>query len=372
MAELAGIVGRAVRRGGSVDDRSLRASADQYQLQNLKLTDAYLVLLRTLRRAVQDHESLSGEEWDTYVDRLVMGDDPVWVSVDVVKTAYGLATADEAQRKAYQLADDGVLTYDPLTNTVTFACPYQALIVSDDPPSVATVGSTLSTYDRVCLRYPYGPLGIAVEAVVARSLVSTRWEGASSVVPIGGAPRGLTALALPKKGSAGSLKTVCDHVMQHKPGHAVSTLVSAAGGWHWLTIDGRLELLRKHSGVVFKESPDLYGGDLVWFTVDDASHTVTIRRVQVKLGTSRLDAAAVCTALAEGWPHIQNYVLVPSPYKVDIRHFLLTTRDVGDIGTYVDGVCVVHGAEMRRLWSEEIQEFGRRRCLEAYYVPKMP
>jgi hypothetical protein len=328
-------------------------------------------LLRAVKEAIQVVDpSVAGENWDLYVSRLVTGGDPVWVAVDVVKAALDLPSLDAARLKACELADNGELGYDPVFNTITFICPLQAMVGASRRASGSESGVTmLSSYERLCLRYPYGPLGIDAESLVARSLAARKWEGAARV-GISGDGRPLTPLSLPSNAATWKrdLALLTAYVVKHS---AVSTLVGVDGAKEAKLLDAeqRLEQLRKHSGVIFKELPDAYGGDLIWFIVDDESKQVIVRRVHVKLEAWHLDAKVVCEDLEAGWQRLRHFFRPPRPFEVVIRHFVLTpTRAVAaSAGTHVGDVRVLRGAEMRALWSDDIQMFGRRNGLKAYY-----
>jgi hypothetical protein len=129
-----------------------------------------------------------------------------------------------------------------------------------------------------------------------------------------------------------------------------------------------LARLRANAGTVFKEHPDDYGGDIIWWTVtspEAVATVVTVHRVQVKLGVSRLALGPVGTSLTEGWNKIRGYFNCGKDVTVVHAPVIVTTRACsGD----APGVTVLDGPAMKRenLWSEAVQAFARAAGLEAY------
>ena len=64
----------------------------------------------------------------------------------------------------------------------------------------------------------------------------------------------------------------------HVSNGAIRLIVDTAG--RELSDDDRIELLKTHAGRVFKEYPDVLGGDLIFWTID--STTVKVYRIQVR------------------------------------------------------------------------------------------
>ena len=179
-------------------------------------------------------------------------------------------------------------------------------------PASAEVLRPLSLYHRICLRYPYGQLGMDMEVVVAMGLVEHSWRDARTLGSALGATPGLQALSLPPgasdaTASDGPGATVRPHVQEacaplsdsvSKPllGGALSTVASLPsplaplGPLTLLSRPERQELLTTLAGQVFKEQPDVHGGDLIWWSVIKAAGgdgdggdgtTITVHRAQV-------------------------------------------------------------------------------------------
>ncbi len=128
-------------------------------------------LLEQLKLAiVRKDPSVGGMDWFLYVeyvDRLIRGDDPEWIDIRELKDMPPYATLSlvEFYKMVYDWADTGVISFVQQANSdvgrVTFSCPYQASILTDDGLVDAvgadcvhvSTGFPFSTYHRMCLRY---------------------------------------------------------------------------------------------------------------------------------------------------------------------------------------------------------------------------
>jgi hypothetical protein len=138
----------------------------------------------------------------------------------------------------------------------------------DDTSSSAQLGC----YHRLCLRYPFGQLGIDAEVIVAKSLACASWNGALWTAP--GPP--LLSLSLP----AGDRDLQVRLSKAHVSNGAISLIVDTAG--RELCDDGRIKLLKTHAGRVFKEYPDVLGGHLIFWTIDSTTQAVKVYRIHVR------------------------------------------------------------------------------------------
>jgi hypothetical protein len=255
-------------------------------------------------------------------------------------------------------------------------------LLHSEAPSDAT---NLCPYHQLCLRYPYSILGIDAEDIVAASLVERKYEGATSVqvwpkktqalsLPL--APENLTSTDPATRDAAAAItvKSTKQHVLNKGAFSTVVTGASAAP----VTLAGMLAHLRASAGTVFKEHPDDYGGDLIWWTVTPEAGTdptavspvgrtvVTVHRVRVKLGDSALALRPVGESLTAGWNKIKGYFNCGGADVVVEHHpVIVTTRACsGDAPgvTLLDGPTMISG----NLWSDAVKAFARAAGLRAY------
>lgn len=387
----------AVGGNGALVDGAVRLGREPSSWDRAAKFDERLHV--ALRRAIERREGLRPAEWDVYVELVVRDDTPAWVTTRELAAAYAPKDAfSSAQwlRRCFSWADESLLRVDWEHDElrVTFACAWQALRCE----STAADGdvATLTTYDRLCLRYPYGVLGLHAEDVVARSLVafdgavggaalSTALNAATNVGPTGRCEK----LSFPEVGDPAALASA-----ERADRHACCMLVAgaaaslrAARGVECLVVSGglprslrdKLVFLRRRQGVVFKKHPDVYGNDLLWWRV--AGNTVHVFRARVELGTSELDVPEACERLAGAWGKIKPFFYVGRNYAVSCTHLLLTTRAiaaewaapsahagggpaVGEAAVWGDrdalAVSVVDRRLLSLLWVPAISEFADR------------
>jgi hypothetical protein len=357
-------------------------------------------LLFTVRAAIvakeEGHAVGDVDAWALYVDRLAVGGAPVWVSVraayeglsPAARDTYG-ATLEAFTRRVYSLVDDGVLHQRDGTGgllEVSLASALQGVYLShSEGPADAT---RLCTYLQLCLRYPYSVLGIDAENIVAASLVERGYNGATSVQLW---PKQTRPLSLPSPpGDLAStdtairdaaVKAVVKPTEQHVSKKGACSTVLAGTPLAPVPLGDMLAHLSTSAGTVFKECPDDYGGDLIWWTVTQAPEVpggsdptvappavpsvVTVHRVQVKLGESALALGPVGVSLTEGWNKIQGYFNCGPDVTVLHDPVIVTTRACsGD----APGVTVLDGPAMitKNLWSDAVQAFARAARLGTY------
>jgi hypothetical protein len=353
-------------------------------------------LLLSVRAAILAKEAghaVGGTDaWALYTARLAEGGEPVWVSVDAVHdglpVATRSATVEDFTRRVYGLVDDGVLRHrDGFGGLeVSLASALQGVyLLHSEALADAT---TLCTYHQLCLRYPYSILGIDAEDIVAASLVERKYEGATSVQVW---PKKTQALALPlapenltstdpatrDAAAVATLKCTKHHVM--KKG-AFSTVVAGASAAP-VPLAGMLAHLRAGAGTVFKETPDDYGVDLIWWTVTPevagtdptavspvGPTVITVHRVQVNLGDSALALGPVGESLTAGWNKIKGYFNCGPDVVVEHHPVIVTTRACSGAAP---GVTLLDGPTMisDNLWSDAVKAFARAAGLRAYATP---
>jgi hypothetical protein len=345
-------------------------------------------LLLSVRAAIvameEGHAVGDTDAWALVVARLAGGGEPVWVAVravhdgltPVARERYG-ATLEAFTRRVYDLVDDGVLRQRDGTGgllEVSLASALQGVyLVHSEAPAAAT---RLCTYHQLCLRYPYSALGIDAEDVVAASLVERGYNGATSVQlwpkqtrPLSlPSPPGDLASTDPAKRDA-AVKAVVKPTKQHVSKKGAFSTVVAGTPLAPVPLGDMLAHLSASAGTVFKEYPDDYGGDLVWWTVTPeapaTAPVVTVHRVQVKLGVSTLAVGPVSVSLKEGWDKIQGYFNCGPGVPVVHDPIIVTTRAWTGAApgvTLLDGLTMISN----NLWSDAVQAFARAARLEAY------
>lgn len=364
------------------------------------------VLHEALRDAVLATPEVT--DWPSYVDGLVQGDDPVFVSVEALMAklppAYTPPIAESPTRQCWWWADHGRLTAKQASEgglVVTFANPWQAARATRGYDHVPSAGaSTLTTYDRICVRFPYGKLGQDAEDIVARSLVraaqdSGDSESSSAIDDVavhacraatqlsGAGGRTVQLLSCPLVGGTKPTEehykyftglpairakavlgcAVGKHLRMSPPAVSVfATLRDDRDSVRVLTFPERLAFLRGHAGTVFKEHPDVHGADLVWWTVDGQS--VTVWRVQVKLGLSALDLTTTSQKLLTGWKCVRHLYSCGKSVSVNHKPVILTTR--ATTGACVGGVELWGRDVMLNVWEPSVVAFAWRMVLTAF------
>ena len=292
-------------------------------------------------------------------------------------------------RHLYTYCDEGLLrmrttcSADTSGYQVAFGVPHQAILAaracSDSSPPTSV---SFSSYDRLCLRYPSSKLGEDAESVVARSLArASATELARLPVslskPLAVPSRDLRKLHFPRLklnkvvvslGAIGSsddrertesLESV-RHLLFHDRWSIVAGLGTSDG---FRALSERWEFLSSHRLEIFKEAPDLFGNDLLFWDITAADTTIQVFRIQVKLGLSEIDVNAVATSLVKGWDHVKHFFACGETHPIEHVPIIWTTRDTKALVDSVDvnGVTVHlwHKDRLVGLWPSEILDWGR-------------
>lgn len=161
-------------------------------------------------------------------------------------------------------------------------------------------------------------------------------------------------------------------------GHLCIVAQSTDGTVAARTLKERLEFLEGNQHRSFKEEPDKFGNDLLWWSVED--DVINVYRAQVKLGLSGLSVPTTAAALVSGWEStLCHFFCVGDSHRLVHKPLILTTRKISDCyesqnkkcqTRKTDGteVMIVDRNAMRPLWSEAVQKFGANCGLTQYCV----
>jgi len=250
-------------------------------------------------------------------------------------------------------ADHRYLYFDLLTLQVGFMSPMTYILLTK-----GLDGFTL--YDQTIMQHPFSKLGVDAEWWVAKGLATTASKRVRDLLgdvkfdTTGTSKKyNLPLLQLPSAqaiGAAGS------------PQKARGLCVSKGGTQRdapWTT-----------SRMILRETPDVWGGDLVVVAVHREGDTITsvvIHRVQVKLGRSTLAKAEsdqICEKLARGDAIVRNVVAVALKSKVGIvtiKHVLCTTRPLGqnvEPTWSVEGKTLLGRDALREVWPDAVSQWA--------------
>lgn len=203
--------------------------------------------------------------------------------------------------------------------------------------------TTISPYEAVCLTYPYSRNGTEAEYSVARSLAAYfHCDPPAYPMPRLCASQLVAFLVAQSAAEAGA--------------------GAGSGAAPEAIPDSQLPKL----GKIYKEDPDVYGGDLV-FIPSDGSRVV---RVQVKLGESHVSIKPVakdlreCRASALTDADLKHNAEQLCALNAHIRCVIVATVDVARDAvkkTKAHDVELLDRVAMYDLWAPDIQAWARRR-----------
>jgi hypothetical protein len=224
-----------------------------------------------------------------------------------------------------------------------FASPLLCALVQQRAYSAARDPPWFSAYARLCLLYPYASLGIDAAEYVRRS-----WHATGRLLD------GEVALS--------------DVEYSNR-----ELVVVGTGDAAVVEVDGapvNAIMLPGLRGVQLKEEPNKFSADVVVLqyqeAVDDKNALLTVHRIQIKLGDSKLDASdatEIGGKLADGAAVIAAAVRrsVGATVDVEVALYLATTRPlVGEAARrFVDcGVAVWDRASLAPSWAPCIAEWA--------------
>ncbi|KAL6072361.1 hypothetical protein QOT17_005500 [Balamuthia mandrillaris] len=270
--------------------------------------------------------------------------------------AKDLAEAGLTEHHIYELGDKNLLFVDSTKAglRVTFETGIQ-----EDLCRARMEKVSLDAYCCICLRYPYGQLGIDAEDLVLKSLSHNCQKAGLPATKHGG--RRFSMLPCINKNRS--------KILQH-----LSSKDMVVCGSEKLLMEGtsrivsktREKLKRLQSTLpqneFFKEHPDIHGADAILFTKETTS--LCVKRFQIKLGKSEIDEKAaneIVSKLQKGDVVVRKILeVIPECPEPIIEHYLITTRTLKDKANMCfkdNNVTVLGRKEMYQVWLDDIKQF---------------
>eukprot|EP01041_Mallomonas_annulata_P012123 gene12123-25440_t len=293
-------------------------------------------------------------------------DDPCrlieWVTWPVSCSGMSLA-------ERYTAVDNGAIILDQSLsggNRVRFVTPLQVFYTKEREFRDLGWPSWFDVYARLCLRYPYGVLGVHAEKVLRNSMMTTGWD--ITLATTGNAPSQSEVSNKP-------IRPVTEYTFSIKTKHITSLMTSFIG------IDSNeessiplLDAIRSGQffNVPMREVPDRRGADVVILVpVADNDSSVIMHRIQVKLGKAKFDAGDARVAvekLQRGSEEIEEGL---GALIKDIQLSILTTRPCTDGARAIldsSGVTLFDSSSLTKVWAPCVHEWARSQGLDRYYV----
>ena len=248
------------------------------------------------------------------------------------------------KKDRYNAVDAGAILLEEtsVSDRVRFAIPLQALLTIERGLCKSECPVWFDAYARLCLRYPYGTLGIDAEAVLRKSIMSTSWD-----------------IDLSEVGVYDKSHSVVDYTLHvDSTGSQHVTYDDQRGNEQTVQVDNS-----KILNTPMREVPDRRGADIVILKRDSDGNQI-MYRIQVKLGTGTFGSSAAKEAVTKLIRGKGNLVQ-------KCRLFIVTTRRCtagAKNACLTHDITLIEPAQLATAWAPCVRAWAQSERLTQYLI----
>eukprot|EP01041_Mallomonas_annulata_P000536 gene536-1024_t len=274
------------------------------------------------------------------------------------------------------VANGAIVTDHSLSgDRVRFVTPMQAMFTKEKRYKNLQCPSWFDLYSRICLRYPYGPLGTDAESSLRKSMILQDWaiDKNIPVFPCGSQRREVDDYVL---------KIDLDHIPSNAATNTKGKQGFIATIWRRREALGTLtdaSISEQFFNLPMKESPNKRGADIVIMLPSNSTNasqlntattvSVVMCRIQLKLGErkfNKIEATEVITELVNGAAEVKE---VLGSIIQSTRLYIFTTRECSDGVREVcraSQVTLLDRSELTHVWAPCVHQWAKLASLNRY------